>query len=95
MSFLPAIFGVLGLFVGRRVAVARGLCPHRGKVWGVFLLPLLLLVVMMAEAPLVFIVSMGAALGAGLTAHSSMKTTLLATAVSVALATLVVLKAGL
>ena len=87
MNLLPAVFGLLGLFVGRRVAARHGLCPHRGKVWGAFLVPLLLLVVMMAQAPLVFMVSMGAAIGAGLTAHSAMKTTLLATSAAVLAAT--------
>ncbi len=81
--------------MGRRVALRRGQCPHRGKVWGAFILPLCLLIVMMAQAPLVFMVSMGAALGAGLTAHSSMRTTLLSTITAVALATLIAVKAGL
>lgn len=88
MEFFPAIFAALGLFVGRHVARRKGLCPHRGKVWGAFLLPLLLLPLMMAQAPLVFMVSAGAALGAGLTAHSSIKLSLFATSVGVTLATL-------
>lgn len=87
MTYLPALFGVLGLFVGRHTARKYGECPHRGKVWGAFLLPLLLLIVMMDQAPLVFLVSAGAALGAGLTAHRSIKFSLCATALGVAIAT--------
>lgn len=87
--FLPAILGVLGLFVGRRLALRHGACPHRGKVWGAFLLPLLALLLMMDRAPLVLLVSAGAALGAGLTAHFPIKVTLPATIAGVALATLV------
>ncbi len=87
MTYLPALLGVLGLFVGRHYAHKYGECPHRGKVWGAFLLPLLLLIVMMDQAPLVFIVSAGAALGAGLTAHRSIKVSLPATTLGVALGT--------
>jgi hypothetical protein len=87
MTYLPALFGVLGLFVGRHYAHKYGECPHRGKVWGAFLLPLLLLIVMMDQAPLVFMVSAGAAMGAGLTAHRSIKVSLLATTVGVTIAT--------
>lgn len=83
MTYLPALFGVLGLFVGRHYALKYGECPHRGKVWGAFLLPLLLLVLMMDQAPLVFLVSAGAALGAGLTAHRSIKVSLVATTLGV------------
>lgn len=88
MLALPAVFGVLGVFVGRKVALMRGACPHRGKVWGAFLLPLLLLPLMMDVAPLVLMVILGAALGAGLTAHSELKVTALSTALGVTLATL-------
>lgn len=89
MSYLPAILGVLGLFAGRQAAMARGQCPHRGRVWGAFLLPLLLLPLMMQQSPLILLVSVGAALGAGLTAHSSMKVSLVATILGVVLGTLI------
>ena len=51
------------------------------------MVPLLLLPVLMAVAPLVLMVSAGAALGAGLTAHSPMKITLPATVLAVSIAT--------
>ncbi len=89
VGYLPATLGVLGLFAGRQAAIARGQCPHRGKVWGAFILPLLLLPLMMQQSPLILLVSVGAALGAGLTAHSSMKVSLVATFVGVVAGTLV------
>ena len=87
VPYLPGLLGVLGLFVGRKVALMMGACPHRGKVWGAFLLPLLMLPLMMDRAPLVLLVSAGAALGAGLTAHSPTRHTLCATLVGVSMAT--------
>ena len=87
MLALPAVLGVLGVFVGRKVALMRGACPHRGKVWGAFLLPLLALPLMMDVVPLVLMVVLGAALGAGLTAHAALRVTALSTTVGVTLAT--------
>ena len=88
MIFLPQFLALLGLFVGRKLAQVLGHCPHRGKVWGAFGLPLLTLA--FAPEPLQImplLVSAGAALGAGLTAHSGMPKTFGATFLGVLLAT--------
>jgi hypothetical protein len=85
MLWLPAFLAVVGLFVGRAVALWRGGCPHRGKVWGVFLLPLLVLP--LGAAPLVLLVTAAAVLAAGLTAHSRLRVTVAFTALACAVAT--------
>ena len=88
MIFLPQLLALLGLFLGRKLAQVSGNCPHRGKVWGAFALPLLTLPFAPPSTQLLpLLVSAGAALGAGLTAHSEMPKTFGATFLGVMLAT--------
>lgn len=77
MFILPLVLALAGIWVGRRAALARGACPHRGKVWGAFTLPLLCLPVPGLQLQALG-VSMGAALAAGLTAHRSVQATVAA-----------------
>lgn len=75
MFTLPALLSLLGVVLGPPLARSRNECPHRGKVWGAFLLPLLALL----YQPLQFQAlgaSLAGALGAGFTAHQPVKTTL-------------------
>ena len=77
MFLLPLALALAGIWIGRRVAMARGACPHRGKVWGAFLLPLLGLPVPGLQFQ-ALAASMAAAVAAGLTAHRSVSATVLA-----------------
>lgn len=94
MLVIPALLAIFGIFAGRWYALKKGQCPHRGKVWGAFTLPLLALAVPALQIQ-AFAVSLAAALAAGFTAHQTIKTTLIATTVAVALATFAVHSAGL
>jgi hypothetical protein len=86
MFILPLALAIAGIWIGRRVALARGVCPHRGKVWGAFLLPLACLPLPGLQFQ-ALAVSLGAALAAGLTAHRSVQSTFLAVLVVGAAAT--------
>ncbi len=68
MKFVPLALSIAGLLLGPVLARALHNCPHRGKVWGAFLLPLLALVSPSLQM-LALGTSLGAALAAGLTAH--------------------------
>ena len=76
MFILPLVMALAGIWIGRRVALARGACPHRGKAWGAFLLPLLCLPIPGLQFQ-ALANSLGAALAAGLTAHRSVQATFL------------------
>ena len=77
MFILPLAMALAGIWIGRRVALARGACPHRGKVWGAFLLPLIFLPLPGLQFQ-ALAVSMGAALASGLTAHRAVPATFVA-----------------
>ena len=77
MFILPLVLALAGIWVGRHVALARGACPHRGKVWGAFLLPLLALPVPGLQFQ-ALAASLSAALAAGFTAHRSVQATFFA-----------------
>jgi hypothetical protein len=71
MFLIPFILSLVGVLAGPPIAQAMHNCPHRGKVWGAFLTPLLAAF----YAPLQILAlaaSLGGALGAGLTAHRSL-----------------------
>ena len=86
MIVLPLLLALLGIFLGRLFALKRGECPHRGKVWGAFLLPLIGLAVPELQFQALAI-SLTSALAAGLTAHASVVKTFAAVLVTGALAT--------
>lgn len=88
LQVLPAILAVIGIFAGKRLALVIGTCPHRGKVWGAFVFPLLALPALVDQTPLPLLVSVGAALGAGLTAHEVLPKTVIATLLGVSVGTL-------
>jgi hypothetical protein len=77
MTFLPLLLALIGIFAGRQVALKRETCPHRGKVWGSFIMPLLALPVPELQFQ-ALAVSLTSALGAGLTAHASPRVTFVA-----------------
>ena len=78
MFLLPLALSLIGLAVGPSVARSLNNCPHRGKVWGAFLLPLFALV-----SPALSFQALGASLAgavsSGLTAHRSFSSSLAAT----------------
>jgi len=71
MEFLSSGLALLGALLGAKIAKMLGQCPHRGKVWGAFLLPLSCLAYPPLQ-PLALAASAAGALGAGLTAHGSL-----------------------
>ena len=75
MEFLPTGLALLGALLGAKMAKMVGQCPHRGKVWGAFLLPLCCMLYVPLQ-PLALAASAAGALGAGLTAHGSLKRSL-------------------
>lgn len=74
MAAIPLILSLLGVLIGPPIARARQACPHRGKVWGAFLTPLLALAVPSLQFQALG-ASLAAAVGAGLTAHKAVKQT--------------------
>jgi hypothetical protein len=87
LIFLPQFLALVGLFVGRKLAQVMGNCPHRGKVWGASVLPLIALPFAPEPVQLMpLVVSACAAIGAGLTAHSDMPKTFGATLFAVLIA---------
>ena len=87
MYFVPVILSILGLFIGPAVAKKLDNCPHRGKVWGAFILPLLALFYPPLQMHAVA-VSFSAAVAAGLTAHGSFSVTLAAVTIGCSVAVL-------
>ena len=82
MVGIPAYLSLLGFFMGRWYAQRQGQCPHRGRVWGAFLFPLFALAIPALQLQAI-LVSMAAALASGLTAHHSLKLSLVVTLLAV------------
>lgn len=93
MVALPWILSLVGVFIGPPIARARQACPHRGKVWGAFLMPLLALTIPSLQFQALG-ASLAAALGAGFTAHKPVKLTFGAVAVIGAAMTLLLKQSG-
>ena len=77
MTALPLLLALIGIFGGRLLTIKHGACPHRGKVWGAFTLPLLALPIPGLQFQ-ALAVSLASALGAGFTAHASVGVTVVA-----------------